>query len=452
MSDVMQADVSHPHRAPAEGSAGMSEIISTAPQESTACRQCGGTAEFGYRADGEMRWYCAAHRLAGSYADARLAAPVNNGTEVEASVPHQWSLDRAALDFEDFSATSYALGDKEPDSATLNGPPAGWRLHVFNAADLRRMKFKEVPFVVVGVIIEGLTILAGRPKIGKSWLALDVCLGVAQGRGVLGNLATTQGDVLYAALEDNPRRLQKRIAKLLSPYTAEWPARLTLATSWRRLDAGGVDDIADWAADSSNPRLVVLDTLAGVRPPKQNGEALYDSDYRALVELHRLAAERGFAVLVLHHTRKAEADDPLDTVSGTLGLVGCADTALVLARSPGGTTLYVRGRDLEEHEDAIVFDRERCTWTIQGEASEVRQSDTRKAIFAALTKSDEPLSPKDVADLIGLHHDNVRQTLRRMTSDGEIFLASRGKYSRLPPPVTTVTSSQEVKNEGMSDT
>ena len=85
---------------------------------------------------------------------------------------------------------------------------------------------------------------------------------------------------------------------------ADWPTWPVLATHGQ--------DIADWAASVPNPRLVVLDTLAGVRPPKQNGEALYDADYRALVALHRLAGEKGFAVLVLHHTRKAEADDPLD--------------------------------------------------------------------------------------------------------------------------------------------
>ena len=348
--------------------------------------------------------------------------------------------------YNDFSATTYMPCDDELHKSAPDAPSAGWRSHVLSAAELRRMTFPEAPFVVAGLILEGLTILAGRPKIGKSWLALAVCLAVAQGRRVLGNLATTQGDVLYAALEDNPRRLQKRIDKLLSPFSAEWPARLTLATSWRRLDEGGVDDIAEWAASVSNPRLVVLDTLAGVRPPKQNGEALYDADYRALVELHRLAVEKGFAVLVVHHTRKAEADDPLDTISGTLGLVGCADTALVLARASGGTTLYVRGRDLEEREDAIVFDREGCSWTIQGEVAEVRQSDTRKAIFAVLAKSPEPLGPKDIADDTGLNDENVRQTLRRMTGDGEIFLVSRGKYSRSPPPVTTVTPSQQAES------
>jgi len=74
-----------------------------------------------------------------------------------------------------------------------------------------------------------------------------------------------------------------------------------------------------------NPRLAVLDTLAGVRPQRLVGDQLYDGDYRALMGLHKLAGDRGLAVLVLHHTRKMEADDPLDTVSGTLGLAGCAD-------------------------------------------------------------------------------------------------------------------------------
>lgn len=327
--------------------------------------------------------------------------------------------------------------------AADNVMPTDWRRQAFSASQLKTMIFPDVTYVVAGVIIEGLTILAGRPKIGKSWLALEICIAVALGRRVLGNVATVQGDVLYCALEDNRRRLQKRTDKLISPFSAKWPSQLTLATSWRRLDDGGVEDIADWAASIPNPRLAVLDTLAGVRPPRQHGEALYDGDYRALIELHRLAAEKGFAILVLHHTRKLEADDPLDTVSGTLGLVGCADTVLVLGRTTQGTTLYVRGRDIEEQEHAIVFDRERCTWTIQGDAAEVRQSDTRKAIFAALAKSSEPMSPQDIAAETGLHADNARQTLRRMTSDGDIFAVSRGRYSRIRPPVTTVTSSQE---------
>ena len=180
-----------------------------------------------------------------------------------------------------------------------------------------------------GLIPEGLSILAGRPKVGKSWLAIDVGIAVAAERICLGDRQPIQGDVLYAALEDNPRRLQRRIDRILSPVSTDWPKRLSFATTWKRLDKGGVDDIAHWA-NSISPRLCILDTLAGVRPIRTREG--YVEDYESLATLHRLASERGLAVLVLHHTRKMEAEDPIDTISGTLGLAGCADTALIIAQ------------------------------------------------------------------------------------------------------------------------
>src|SRR5262249_32864124 len=150
---------------------------------------------------------------------------------------------------------------------------------------------------------------------------------------------------------------------LMWPPIERWPDSLTMATRWRRLDDGGIDDIADWASSVEKPRLVVLDTLAGVRPDRMQRDTNYDGDYRALQDAHRLANERGFAIMVLHHVRKMEAEDPLDTVSGTLGLVGCADTILVLARTGQGATLYVRGRDVEEKEHAVSFSKDNCKWT-----------------------------------------------------------------------------------------
>jgi 5S rRNA maturation endonuclease (ribonuclease M5) len=192
--------------------------------------------------------------------------------------------------------------------------PPGWQRHTTTAAELQHMRFAELAYVVPTLIPEGLTILAGRPKVGKSWLALDCCLGVGGDKAVLGGINPLHGDVLYCALEDTRRRLQRRITKLVSPLSTMWPERLTLATQWRRLDQGGVDDVRAWAQGVPEPRLVVLDTLAGVRPNRTNAEQLYDSDYRALIDLHHLAGELGIAVLVLHHTRKMEADDPLDTV------------------------------------------------------------------------------------------------------------------------------------------
>jgi RecA-family ATPase len=193
------------------------------------------------------------------------------------------------------------------------------------------------------LIPEGVTILAGKPKIGKSWLALDLGITLAAGRFVLGDIKLTEGDVLYAALEDNDRRLRSRIERILTQAEQKWPVRLTLATQWRRLDAGGVADAKEWAASVRQPRLIIFDTLAGVRGDRNNKDTTYEGDYRALGELQKWAGEAGLGVLILHHTRKMESEDPIDSVSGTLGITGCVDTVAVLARTGKGTTLSRTG-------------------------------------------------------------------------------------------------------------
>ena len=301
-----------------------------------------------------------------------------------------------------------------------------WRDHCITAAELQGKTFPPVSYVIPGLVPEGLSILAGRPKIGKSWLALDVAIAVAAGRICLGDRKATAGNVLYAALEDNPRRLQRRMDKLLSPVSAKWPEHLTLATAWRRLDKGGVEDVAGWANSVVSPRLAILDTLAGVRPIwTRDG---YTEDYELLAALHRMANEMALAVLVLHHTRKMEADDPIDTISGTLGLAGCADTALVVNRSSQGTTLYIRGRDIEEAEHAITFDKHTCRWTILGVAAEVRRSGERARILEALTGAAHSMGPSDIAAATGMKNENVRFLLHKMVTDGEVSTEARGRY------------------------
>jgi RecA-family ATPase len=167
-----------------------------------------------------------------------------------------------------------------------------------------------------------------------------------------------EGDVLYLALEDSERRLQRRMDRLLSSFSDPWPARLTLTTQWRRLDEGGLEDLNEWCNSVAQPRMIVIDTLAKVRSAKARMKAAYDLDYQSIAGLQDIARQRGIAIVVIHHTRKADADDAFDTVSGTLGLTGAADAILVLQKRSGSITRHACGRDIEDSETALQFNKD----------------------------------------------------------------------------------------------
>lgn len=297
------------------------------------------------------------------------------------------------------------------------------------AADLRRMVFPPIRYVVPGYIAEGCTLLAGRPKLGKSWLVLEVGLAVARGGDCLGGIACEQGDVLYLALEDNERRLQRRIDKMLGPFNLEWPDAFEYQTEWPRANEGGLDQIRQWIESKGNPRLVIVDVLAMFKQTRGSSESLYEADYNAIKGLQALAGEYRIAIVVVHHTRKSGTEsDPFEKVSGTLGLSGAADTALILDRDGNGATLYGRGRDIEEIESAVVFDKLGCRWFIQGEAAEVRRTDERSSILAALEDADDAMSPGEIAVATGGSRNAIDQLLYKMAKAGDVLKAGRGRY------------------------
>jgi hypothetical protein len=133
--------------------------------------------------------------------------------------------------------------------------------------------------------------------------------------------------------------------------------------------------------------------------------------------------------VLVHHLRKAESDDAYDTVSGTLGLTGAPDTVMILRREGESYTLRAKGRDLEEIEKAVQFDSDTCTWSVLGEAKDVRQSDQRSAVVEALTDAGEPLGAGQIAAACGMATRNVRNMLSRMRRDGSVVKSARGKYA-----------------------
>jgi hypothetical protein len=303
----------------------------------------------------------------------------------------------------------------------------------FTADALQKMTFPQLTYLLPGLIPEGLCLLVSRPKLGKSWLVLDVAIATAASRFVLGELQPVSGEVLYLALEDGPRRLQRRMDRLLPTFSGTWPEGITFATEWPRSDQGGLSNIEEWIKKTiekgKHPRLVIVDTLAQFRK-MATGKSVYLEDYTAISELQKLASKYNVTIIVVHHDRKGGADDVFDTVSGSLGLTGAADTIAIMKREAGSVTLHVRGRDVEETEKALQFNKDTCRWTMLGEASEVRRSDERSRVLGALQEAGGPLTTSEIISLANLVSRNAADNLLlRMVRDEVIERVGRGLYS-----------------------
>jgi AAA domain len=303
----------------------------------------------------------------------------------------------------------------------------------WTATDLLAETFPDPRFAVVDLIPEGLAFMAGAPKLGKSWMGLGLGIAVAAGGRALGRIAVEPGPVLYLALEDGPRRLQSRLRTLLGPDTA--PEGLHLETEWARLDAGGAERIDGWLEANPYARLVLIDVWPRIRPRTDRRTDHYQADYEAAAQLQALATGRGVAMVALYHTRKAEAEDFVETVQGTFGTAGAADTIIVVKRSRGqaDATLYVTGRDVSERELALRFTPEAGTWDLLGDAAEYGLGETRRELLDAI-RAHESLTPKQASEVSSVSYELAKKTLQRMANDGQLAAAC-GRYSlRTPVP------------------
>ena len=326
-------------------------------------------------------------------------------------------------------------------AATSTGEPA-----VITAAALEDKRFPPIKYIVKGYLVEGLTILAGRPKIGKSWLVLDWALAVADGGLVFDNVRCKQGDVLYLALEDNERRLQSRIGIVLGRDDS-WPERFHYATEWPRAHEGGLGYIRKWIKEHSDARLIVVDVLQRFRKPVQSRENVYAADYDAVKGLQAVASETGVAVLIVMHLRKSAADlDPVDTISGSLGAAGGADSFLIINGKSPDFTFYGRGRDIVEMDLAISFNSETCRWAVIGNRSQVKVTAERTKILKALCYPPFHLLPVRIAEMADMPRGNVRRLLMKMLAEDQVLRAETGHYVHPNYPDVVETLNKSGKN------
>ena len=261
---------------------------------------------------------------------------------------------------------------------TADTPPAETRpmLETISAVALMEKDIPPIRWIVQDLIPAGLTIFASPPKLGKSWAAMDLCLSTVMGRSFLG-YRCNKSEVLYLALEDGERRLKSRMKKV-GGFTVA-PPGVEFSTTAPTLSMGLMDALEDHMKRHPETGLIIVDTLQKVRDVGGSKD-VYGRDYNDVGTLKRFADTHNIAMLLIHHLRKMGDEDPFARISGTNGISGAADTMMVLTREKRGDntfTLSITGRDVEQADLAVKFNRSSCIWENLGDADAFEEQQAR---------------------------------------------------------------------------
>ena len=226
----------------------------------------------------------------------------------------------------------------------------------FDSIDGASLMEKDLPrkkFIINSLLASGLSIIAGSPKIGKSWLVLDWCVRIAKGEDVW-NLNTDSGTTLYLSLEDDESRLQDR----LTAITDEVPRNVHFVTDCSKLDEKLEEQLRTFVDEHMDTVLIIIDTFQLIR--SANKDSNYSNDYLEVQKLKKLADELKIAILLVHHLRKQGDSDPINEISGTNGIAGCADALFVLKKSnrtQDNATYSVREEILRTEKLSLHFQK-----------------------------------------------------------------------------------------------
>ena len=283
----------------------------------------------------------------------------------------------------------------------------------WTVGELYRSELPAPVWIVPKLLPAGLASLAGRPKMGKSLLALQLAAAVALGRPFLG-YKVKAGPVLYLALEDSPQRLQERLQRL--GVTGSAP--MQFYTEWPALDAEGLWELQQCVPEMQ-PRLVVIDTLS--RALGASGGKRGDQVSSALTALQRLAQEQSCCVLTVDHHRKGgQGRDAIDDLLGPTSKAAALDTVWGLygGRGQRGVSLRVIGREVAPCELALEFDPGRQMWQLGAEPYLTAKESAMMDVGRALERLGGVATTSEIAKALGMPVGNVSRALAALVSTG----------------------------------
>jgi len=301
-------------------------------------------------------------------------------------------------------------------------------LKVVDAATILNTEYPPLAWIIPDYLPPGLTFLIGKPKVGKSWLALQLALSISTG-GKVFDRDVQRGRVLYLALEDNERRLQDRMKKqnwISSPQNVDFMLSDTFREQITALNTGGGKRLLRYI-DKQKYRLVIVDTFSRAI----QGDQLDPGEMtEAVGHLQQYALAKNIALIIIDHMPKntGEINDPIGHIYGSVAKAGVTDTAWGLYKEQGkaGAKLGISGRDVDEFLLKLSFEKRGFYWHCEGNATEVAMTEQRKAILDILEEIG-PAEAKAIADATGQPLNHIYRKLNDMANDGKISRKNDGK-------------------------
>lgn len=287
------------------------------------------------------------------------------------------------------------------------------------------------PPVIDGLLYPGTYILAGAPKLGKSFLMAQLAYHVSTGLPLWG-FNVHKGSVLYLALEDDYGRLQKRLYQM---FGVETSANLYLGTEAHILGMGLTDQLEGFVKEHPDTKLIIVDTLQKIRGDASDKYS-YSTDYQDIVRLKAFTDRTGVCLMIVHHTRKQQADDKFDMISGTNGLLGAADGGFLLSkekRTSNKALLDIAGRDQQDQKLHLIRDQERLLWKLEKAETELwtEPPDPLLEAVARLVNEDFPAwqgTATALVDALGVDMKPNTLTMRLNVTAGRLFNEHRIQY------------------------
>ena len=309
-----------------------------------------------------------------------------------------------------------------------------------NVKDLMQELIPPLKWSVLPILPEGFGVISGRPKGMKSWTALGICYAVQNGTKFMGH-ETTQGDCLYLALEDSKRRIKDRIIKL--GYQKLNPPTILLASDVPYLGFGFEECVQEWINSKDNPRLIIIDTLARIRPRarKSSGTA-YDIDNELLSKIQTIAIQNNITIACISHLSKAQQEYNFDRIQGSVGVQGISDFMWLIDRGDNSNQASIvgRGRDMNDFEYAVKWNEDKWRYEFTGNLQMVQLTENRRQVIDAmkiLSKEKDEIAPRDVCKYYEVSVQSkdgkrISKTMQRMEGDFELIKGQKFGTYKLP--------------------